>query len=552
MASANKMKANAASLNGADASFMRIEVTSMLKLVALSFLAMMVMFLFLVVGYTAAPDVSRSDYTSNATRCTSDFSLALFRSCSGHNTTTSSTLTSGSVEAIDELLQLSEDEQVPILSCMFDACTNSTNRPYSSSSVETLQVAHYSFGLNGFKHRNRYFYLQVAFPNKNRTEDHSFSVTMTPHVKGFYKNSSSGNRTFAQIIPEVRQQTLAIQCIKGSIFCEDQYFLRFGEIDYTDYQVDVLFNSSEGLLPINGSDPRFMKTWGTEAFTDWFIGVKIFFLLISALLAIWYNTSLNKLSVREQNLEQGWVATLTVTLIFFNDPFYVVEASFGGNPVKILSVLFHVTFFQVLLLFWLVMLDNLRLQGKVSGVSNSQFFTPKIVYISFFWLMNAIYHGYMKYYANNDPTWDPLATNANFALVQAICGAMSIFYVMWFTYLVLVSHQEIRSRRVRYRYLVLLTYFMVIMAFVGLGSGAISPAPTSGGQWTWFQALFNVYVYVIAYLYAPSSSAMKNARKRAHDHRGEADAEASPVLGEPVYPAPADLADVEIRGVDVA
>lgn len=552
MASANKMKANAASLDGADASFMRIEVMSMLKLVAMSFLAMMVMFLFLVVGYAAAPAVSRSDYASNATRCTSDFSLALLQSCSGQNATASSTATSGSVAAIDELLRLSEDEQMPILSCMFDACTNSTNRPYHSSSVEELQVAHYSFGLNGFKHRNRYFYLQVAFPNKNKTDDHSFSVTMTPHVKGFYQNSSSGNRTFAQIIPEVRQQTLAIQCIKGTTFCKDQYFLRFGEIDYSDYQVDVLFNSSEGLLPINGSDPRFMKTWGTEAFTDWFIGVKIFFLLISALVAIWYNTSLNKLSTREQNLEQGWVATLTVTLIFFNDPFYVVEANFGGNPVKILSVLFHVTFFQVLLLFWLVMLDNLRLQGKVSGVSNSQFFTPKIVYISFFWLMNAIYHGYMKYYANNDPTWDPLATNANFALVQAICGAMSIFYVMWFTYLVLVSHQEIRSRRVRYRYLVLLTYFMVIMAFVGLGSGAISPAPTSGGQWTWFQALFNVYVYAIAYLYAPSSSAMKNARKRAHDHRGEADAEASPVLGEPVHPAPIDLSDVEVRDVDVA
>lgn len=552
MASANKMKANAASLNGADASFMRIEVMSMLKLAAMSFLAMMVMFLFLVVGYATAPDVSRSDYTSNATRCTSDFSLALFQSCSRQNATASSTATSGSVAAIDELLRLSEDEQVPILSCMFDACTNSTNRPYRSSSVEKLQVAHYSFGLNGFKHRNRYFYLQVAFPNKNKTDDHSFCVTMTPHVKGFYQNSSSGNRTFAQIIPEVRQQTLTIQCTKGTTFCRDQYFLRFGEIDYADYQVDVLFNSSEGLLPINGSDPRFMKTWGTEAFTDWFIGVKIFFLLISALVAIWYNTSLNKLSAREQNLEQGWVATLTVTLIFFNDPFYVVEANFGGNPVKILSVLFHVTFFQVLLLFWLVMLDNLRLQGKVSGVSNSQFFTPKIVYISFFWLMNAIYHGYMKYYANNDPTWDPLATSANFALVQAICGAMSIFYVMWFTYLVLVSHQEIRSRRVRYRYLVLLTYFMVIMAFIGLGSGAISPAPTSGGQWTWFQALFNVYVYAIAYLYAPSSSAMKNVRKRAHDHRGEADAEANPVLGEPVHPAPTDLADVEIRDVDVA
>ncbi|KAF1329562.1 Transmembrane protein, partial [Globisporangium splendens] len=490
---------------GQDGSLMRIEVISMLKLAFVTLLGALFLTLVTLIGYGGAPAVSRSDCTSNPTRCTSDFSLALFEECSKKNVTISSQPedagfnVSGSVLAIDEVLRLPLDEQIPVLSCMFNACTSTTGRPVISNSADQLQVAHYSFGLNGFQHHNRLL-RKPDERQQNFSRDHS------------------------------RQQTLTVECEEGGKFCESQYFLRFGEIDFSDYQVDVLFNSSVS-LPINGTNPQFKKTWGTESFTNWLIGIKVSYSIISGFVAFWYNVSLGKLSAREQNLEQGWVAAITVTLIFFNDPFYVVEANYGGNPVKILSLLFQVTFFQMLLLFWLIMLDNLRLQGKMNGVSNSQFFTPKIT--------------------NNDPTWDPLEKISHYALAQALCAAMSVFYVFWVAYLVLLSHQEIRSRRVRYRYFVLLNFFMVIMSFIGLGIGAISPAPSSGGQWTLFQTLFNVYIYAIAYLYAPSSTALKTAKKRAQDN-GNMDPEASPVLGKPVHPVPIDVNDVATGGLDLA
>ncbi|TYZ60350.1 hypothetical protein PybrP1_011201, partial [[Pythium] brassicae (nom. inval.)] len=318
MASTGKTPAKATP-HTADTSFMRIEVVSMLKLVAVSLTASLLLMLFVVLGYAGSPVVSRSDFTSNATRCTSDFSLARLQECSGLTALPPPGSENGSVAAIDELLRLSEAEQVPILACMFDACTSVSNRPFVRGDTDQLRVVHYSFGLNGFKHRNRYFYLQVAFPNSNRLESHSFRVTMTPHVKGFYDNSTTGARTFAQIIPEVRQQTLTIACTKDERFCDTQYFLRFGEIDYSDYQIDVLFNASEP-LPLVGADAQFKKTWGDEAFTNWVIGIRTFFLLASALVAVWYNAKLSKLSARAQNLEQGWIATIVVTLFFFNDP----------------------------------------------------------------------------------------------------------------------------------------------------------------------------------------------------------------------------------------
>ncbi|RLN98140.1 hypothetical protein BBJ28_00002467 [Nothophytophthora sp. Chile5] len=541
------MKAKAAEREG-DGSFMRIEVISMLKLLVVSGIGVTFLALFVLIGFSGSPGVSQSDWTSIPTRCTSDFSLALFEECVGSNETSAATNTetNGSIAAIDEVLNLPLSKQVAVLTCMFDACTNRTNRPFASDEQE-LHVIHYSFGLNGFKQRNRYFYLEASFPNPTKTAQ-SFDVTITPHAKGFYLNETSGNQTSAEIITDVRQRTVTIECEQGEAYCTQEYFLRFGDIDFSDYQIDVLFNSTESLA-LNGSNVQFRKTWGTEAFTNWLIGMKLFFMFLSVFVAAWYIFCINKLSSREQNIEQGWVIALAVALVFFNDPFYFAEAAFGSNPVRILSVGFQVTFFQLLLLFWLIAIDNLRLQGKESGVSNSQFFAPKIIFTAFFWFIMVLYYGYQKYNSNNDVTWDPLEANGTFALVKVLCTMLSIIYILWFGLLVLMSTAEILARRMRYRYLVGLNLLMVIASFAGLGGGVFSPAPPSGGAWTSLQALFNVYVFTLCYLHAPSATTLATLKKRNQVHGGN-DPETKSVLAN--NSAEVDLADVEVRDTDLA
>ncbi|KAG2521017.1 hypothetical protein BBO99_00003447 [Phytophthora kernoviae] len=395
---------------------------------------------------------------------------------------------------------------------MFDSCTSRTNRPFANT-AQALHVVHYSFGLNGLSQRNRYFYLDAAFPNLKKTA-RSFEVTVTPHVKGLFLNTTTGNQTYAEITTDVVQRTITIECEADQIYCESDYFLRFGDIDFENYQVDVLFNSTESLV-LNGSNVQFRKTWGTESFTDWLIGMKLFFLFLSLIVAVCYSFCINKLSAREQNIEQGFVVALVVSLIYFNDPFYFAEATYGSNSARILSVGFQTTFFQMLLLFWLVALDNLRLQGKESGVSNTKFFAPKIIFVACFWIIMALYYGYLKYNSNND------------------------------VILILLSLTEIRKRRMRYRYLVGLSLLMTIPSFSGLASGAFSPTPSSGGAWTSLQALFNVYVFTLCYLYAPSATTLENLRKRKQAH-GDEDPESKAVLNSNVV----NPIDVELAGVD--
>ncbi|KAI9983460.1 hypothetical protein PInf_007491 [Phytophthora infestans] len=531
-----------------DGSFMRIDVISMLKLLLVSGIAVTFLALFVLIGFGGSPAVANSDWTSSPTRCTSDFSIRLYKECLGPNSTVSAkdADANGTVSAIDEVLRLSISEQRSVLTCMFDSCTNRTNRPFTSRE-QSLHVVHYSFGLNGFKQLNRYFYLEASFPNLKKTS-RSFDVTMTPHIKGFYLNESSGNQTYANIITDVVQKTVTVECQAGATSCEPTYFLRFGDIDFNDYQVDVLFNSTESLA-LSSSNVQFRKTWGTESFTTWLIGIKFLFLFVSAFFAGWYIYSVTKLSSREQNVEQGFVMALALSLILFNDPFYFTEATYGSNAARILSVGFQVTFFQMLLLFWLVVIDNLRLQGMENGVSNLKFFGPKLLFVAFFWLIMVIYYGYIKYNRNNDVTWDPLAENSNFASLKALCGLLSAAFIVWYLTLIVLSMREIRARRVRYRYLIVLSVLMVVVSFAGLASGELSPTPSSGGAWTSLQTIFNIYVYTLCYLYAPSTTTLKRKQQN-----GGKDAEAKSLSkSTAVDPDQVELAGVnEIRETYVA
>jgi magnesium-transporting ATPase (P-type) len=210
---------------------------------------------------------------------------------------------------------------------------------------------------------------------------------------------------------------------------------------------------------------------------------------------------------------------LGVLLCFFNDPFYIFEANYGGNHFKVLSIIFQNTFFHTLLLFWLVALDNMRLQGVERGVSNYRFYTPKVIFMLSFWGVTTTTHCYMKYYSNNDPTWDPLEDNDGFHWARTIVWILSGVYWIWLILLVVGSHREVRAKRSRFRYLLFLTFVMILLSFSGLLIEANSPSPRSAGIWTSFHALFNMYIFALSYLFAPSATTIKNAQNMKGEER---------------------------------
>lgn len=553
-------------------SFMRLQVISMLKLATLVLLATLTFILFMLLGYGAAPAPAATDFTSAPSRCTSEFSAPLFLSCAAQanvsvslpqsiptpSSASSSSLSSDNATStataaaiVDQLLRLPESDQVNVLGCMLDACSASTQRPMTVADPESeLLFAHYAFNLSGLTQANRFVVMSVAFPNADITQDTTFDVTFTPHLRGYYTTNTSQSDGYLDLLlppGQRRTQTVSVTCLADLALCEPVHFLRLADLDFDSYRVDVLLNATTP-LPINGRDPMFSKTWGTKQFTHWMLGIKLFFLLTTLTTCVWFFKQIAMLSAREQTLEQTWIAALAVALVLFNDPFYVLEAATGGNAFRFLSVLFQATFVMLLLLFWLLAIDNLRLEGKEGGVSNHTFFVPKMMFIGVFWIFMVAYHAFLKFQSTNDPTWDPLHGNATVAMLKSLLALFSFMYIGWFLGLAIMSRDVIKDLRPRFRYLLVLSLWVVLVAFLSVGDGAISPTPTRGGAWTTSHALFNIYTMALEYLFAPSATALLAARQRT-DQRGDGGgggADKQPVEDPEATPALAEVAEVQL------
>ena len=92
-----------------------------------------------------------------------------------------------------------------------------------------------------------------------------------------------------------------------------------------------------------------------------------------------YLWRLKKVPIEEKIVEQKMVATLSLLLILFNDPFYPITI-LSPNPVSsYFSVFFVVNFIIFLLFFWIIFLDRIHLED---GEKQTKVFEWKrIIYI---------------------------------------------------------------------------------------------------------------------------------------------------------------------------
>jgi hypothetical protein len=516
-----------AAKRGVDGNFMRIEVISMLKLVVITTLFITAAGTFVLIGFGNGPPTQKSDWVGDRKHCSKEVSFAYYEECAAMSMVKSRAGNSGN--AIEEMFHFSVNEQIALMNCLFEKCEVTNDVSYTTPTADKLGTLHFQFVIDKMQQNNRFFYVEMAFPNVpseprrdpryNDRYDDFLEVTITSQVRAFYKNASNTSaNAYVELLPDDRQKSLKITCPPMQDHCHSSFFLRFTDILYESYQVRVMLNTTAN-LPYNGTEVAFRVHWGNAEFTNWMIGFKLFFLLLSIVSVVTYNRALSILSLREQNMEQVWVLTLGVLLCFFNDPFYIFEANYGGNHFKVLSIIFQNTFFHTLLLFWLVALDNMRLQGVERGVSNYRFYTPKVIFMLSFWGVTTTTHCYMKYYSNNDPTWDPLEDNDGFHWARTIVWILSGVYWIWLILLVVGSHREVRAKRSRFRYLLFLTFVMILLSFSGLLIEANSPSPRSAGIWTSFHALFNMYIFALSYLFAPSATTIKNAQNMKGEDR---------------------------------
>ena len=238
--------------------------------------------------------------------------------------------------------------------------------------------------------------------------------------------------------------------------------------------------------------------------------------ILSLVLCCWFARNLRKLRPAQRSFEQRWVLRLSLTLVLFNDPLAAFSAqSFSAlreyrPAVSVLTVMGQSTFWAVLFLFWLVIVDHIRLDassdsGPVAGRTGPKMRTKRI-FVVFFWLLYILvtcYNTRGQYTTDEDggSAFDPSA----YAFFEFCSYVVVAVYVLWLSSMLLwlVKVRELQSLPRRAQWL--LGVSMIVCALAILGSVLMSQqiVRANMGEWVGFYVLFNLYVFILAYLHTP-------------------------------------------------
>eukprot|EP01017_Pseudomicrothorax_dubius_P031770 TRINITY_DN4091_c0_g1_i12.p1 TRINITY_DN4091_c0_g1~~TRINITY_DN4091_c0_g1_i12.p1 ORF type:complete len:209 (+),score=27.71 TRINITY_DN4091_c0_g1_i12:652-1278(+) len=123
---------------------------------------------------------------------------------------------------------------------------------------------------------------------------------------------------------------------------------------------------------------------------------------IVALIAFFHR--LRKVDRKNRIFEQKYLLALSVALFFFNDPIFAVTLLSQSFIPALFSTIFVVTFYCLILLFWLVQLERVSKENERKGTKLMRAW--KIVLIAVIWLTLILSYITMTFAYQDDPGID--------------------------------------------------------------------------------------------------------------------------------------------------
>jgi hypothetical protein len=214
---------------------------------------------------------------------------------------------------------------------------------------------------------------------------------------------------------------------------------------------------------------------------------------------------------------------LLIELIFFNEPFISMKQYLPFHLYHIIQALVQATFLAMILFFWLVITHSIS-SNEVINVDETRFYAPKIILCGLIWVTLLISMGYVNLKQASDPSFSWRDDHGSFySIMQVILIVLFVLYSSYFVIVAYVSFFQgaVRDMKKSYKISLILT-FAVIAAFLLLMLSQGYSSSSSPTLYVAFISLLNIYMYVIAFLYAPSYDSLedlqfKQARKE-HEH----------------------------------
>jgi len=306
--------------------------------------------------------------------------------------------------------------------------------------------------------------------------------------------------------------TRTVVCKSGKEWCVKDIMHLQRTIKYKKYKVEVaimhpeIINTEEEPTTIEG---KVTFNFMNAKYTVFEMGFNYFFLTMTTLVmftpCVGFFWKLCKIPRDKVSKQQKWVTALLVGLWFFDDPFFAGEVKASSRGLAEFYIVLATTFVCILLMFWLVIIDEIRSDGanapSQAWSKTSKWLFGKIFLCFLIWILQ-ISAFIVQMRADHDhPAFNP-SGNANKAF-YAFTSIFMLIYIFWVLYLIVSCLHHLKQMMSAYLFLFGLTMFVMFMTIIGIFAASLYPYQGSGVVYLTFTGMYNMYVWILAICYTP-------------------------------------------------
>jgi len=316
-------------------------------------------------------------------------------------------------------------------------------------------------------------------------------------------------------------------------------------VAYHYYKASVRFINTQNLFWMENVEFQWWVM--NHSFTLYELWFRFIFLCLAFANVSFFVFRLRKIPFKDWSLTQKWLATLSFTLMLYDNPFFPLTILVNSWLPNFLDTCFLATHLCVLLFFWLCVFDGIR-KPKIQRTF-IVFYLPKIVLLSIFWLAAVVAWTWESVQKLDNPNYSLADQVSGFIFFKVAVLILLIIYLLWIFYAILraaADQEVVPFLHIQLKFLGGITFFSIAVMALGVVLGAVGAIDATAVQFLSFYALNNLYVGVLTFVYLPSFGAPPHTKDTAGMQRQVDDDEApsggfaqeDPADGEPV---PEDL-----------
>jgi len=326
--------------------------------------------------------------------------------------------------------------------------------------------------------------------------------------------------------------------------------LNMHTVPYKNYRIEVEYVTLGDLMSIEGfhkvegvMDVSFTLTFINSAYTVFEMKWKYFF-LFTTILAMFFPclnrggscssstcfvsfsmifegffTKLSTIPRKQWSYQQRWVAVLLIGLFFFNDPLF--RWSIYANTSRTAELLSGVyiswmgAFLCLLMLFWLCALDETCQPTspnteKFCGSASCGRHCSKIAFMFIYWVFFTSLFISVRFFQDENPSWAEARSDRKFTGIVICSASLVSIYLLWFIWYLCKALKEIRRMPPPFLFVFLVTFFTFVSTCVAMYMGSMYIIPSAPIAFLGMTGLYNLYVWTMAFIYAPLTSAGSN------------------------------------------